>query len=350
VTNGTTKAKSEIGFFDQHRRQRMQTSRRKLLSHLPAVVAGLSLATPWTRTFAFDGKPVRMVIPFPPGGITDALGRRIAESLRDIWSTPVVVENRPGGSGVVAATAVKGAPPDGRTLFMGHLGTHAANVTLLKPLPYDPVGDFTPIGLIADSVFLIMVNASVRARNLADLVSYAKANPGKLNFASVGNGSASHLFLEMFMQRAGVSVTHVPFKGSAQAFPELLSGRIDAYMGPPSGLTEFLKNGQLRALAVLASSRVKGQEDVPTTQEAGLVGFTPSSWLGLLASGNVPAERRDAMSADLQTVVRSPSFTQWCEERYLVPRASTAPEFARFMERETASLRQVISTGKITVD
>lgn len=328
----------------------MQTSRRRFIARLPGAAAALSLATPWTGTFGFDGKPVRLVIPFPAGGITDALGRRLAESLRDIWSTPVVVENRTGGSGIVAAVAVKGAPPDGRTWFMGHLGTHAANATLLKVLPYDPVADFTPIGLVGDSVFMIMVNSSLRARSLAEFIAYAKANPGKLNFASVGNGSASHLFLEMFQQRTGISITNVPFKGSAQAFPELLAGRIDGYMGPPLGLTEFLKSGQLRGLAVLANSRLKGQEDVPTTQEAGLPDFTPTSWLGLLAAGNVPADRRDAMSKDLQTVVRSPTFTQWCEERYLVPRPSTGPEFARFMERETASWRQVISTAKIIVD
>lgn len=328
----------------------MNTSRRKLISMLPAVTATACLG-PALCTLARADESIRLVIPFPAGGVTDAVGRKVADGLRERWGTTVLVENRGGGSGIIAANLVKAAPADGRTLFFGYAGTHAANISLFKNLPYDPVADFTPIGMIADTALLVLVNSSAPYKDLPGLIAYAKANPGKLSFASTGNGGPSHLALEFFKTREGISITNVPYTTSlAQLVPDLISGRIDGYFAAPLGVTQHIQTGKLRALALTADARLSGLEEIPTTAEAGLPDFLYSSWFGLLAAGKIPASKADAMSKDLEAVIRSAEFQQWCQERFMRPRPTTAAEFTRFMARETEFLRQIITTAKVTLD
>ncbi len=326
----------------------MDTPRRRFLATAPIAAAAATLAAHPLR--ARGEEPIRLVIPFPVGGVTDAVGRKVADGLRERWGVPIVVENRGGGSGIIAAVYAKQAPADGRTLFFGYAGTHASNASLFKNLPYDPVADFTPIGLIGDTALLILVNGSAPFQDLAGLVAYAKAHPDKLSFGSQGNGVPSHLAIEMFKERAGVSITHVPYKGLAQLVPDLIAGRIDGYFAAPLGVTEHIKSGKLRALAITADARLPGLDDIPTTTEAGLPGFLYSSWFGLLAAGRIPAEKAEVMSHDLQAVIRSPGFQAWCRERFLRPLPSTASEFAQFMAAQTALLRDVIVRAKVSVD
>ncbi|MCJ0763368.1 Bug family tripartite tricarboxylate transporter substrate binding protein [Variovorax terrae] len=330
----------------------MNIYRRQLISMLPGAAAAACLG-PALSTLACADEPVRLVIPFPAGGVTDAVGRKVADGLRELWGTMVLVENRGGGSGIVAANAVKGVPADGRTLFFGYAGTHAANASLFKNLPYNPVADFTPIGMIADTALLILASASAPYKDLAGLIAYAKANPGKLSFATTGIGSPSHLALEWLKAREGLSITSVPYTSSlAQLVPDLISGRTDGYFAAPLGVTQHMKTGKLRALALTADARLPGLEEVPTTAEAGLPGFLYSSWFGLLAAGKIPAAKAkaEAMSKDLQTVIRSAAFRQWCQERFMRPLPTTGAEFASFMAKETEFLRQIIVTAKVTLD
>lgn len=326
----------------------MDKSRRTFLWGVPP--AAIAMAFGPLADGVGAEEPVKLVIPFPAGGVTDAIGRKVADGLRELWGNPIVAENRGGASGNIAAAYAKGAPADGRTLFFGYAGTHAANASLFKSLPYDPVGDFTPIGLIADTPLLIVVNGAAPYKDLRALMAYAKANPGKLNFGSQGNGVPSHLALELFKMRAGISITHIPYKGLAQLLPDLVEGRIDGYFAAPLGMTEHIKSGKVRALALTAEARLPGLEAVPTTGEAGLPDFVYSSWFGLLASGRIPAARSEAMSKDLQTVVRSADFKVWCQQRFLRPLPSTGSEFAEFMAQQTRLLREVIATAKVTVD
>jgi tripartite-type tricarboxylate transporter receptor subunit TctC len=326
----------------------MNIDRRKIISVLPAAAASY-LGSALVST-ARAAEPIRLVIPFPAGGVTDAVGRELAKDLSKMWGT-TVVENRGGGSGIVAASAIKGVPADGRTLFFGYAGTHAANVNLFKKLPYDPVADFTPIGMIADTPLLIMVNASAPYKDLAGLVAYAKAHPGKLSFAVTGKGSPSHLATELFKAREGISITVIPYTTSlAQLRPDLLTGRIDGYFAAPLGIVQHIESGKLRALALTADARMPGLEEIPTTAEAGLPGFLYSSWFGLLAAGKIPAAKADAMSRDLQTVIRSESFRKWCQERFLRPLPTTGAEFAGFMAAQTEQLHQIMVTANISPD
>lgn len=328
----------------------MDIYRRKLIAMLPGAAAATCLG-PALVTTARASEPVQLVIPFPAGGVTDAVGRKVAEGLRELWGTMVLVENRGGGSGIVAANSIKGVPADGRTLFFGYAGSHAANASLFKNLPYDPVADFTPIGMIADTALLVLVNSSAPYRDLAGLIAYAKANPGKLSFASTGTGGPSHLALELLKAREGLSITNVPYaNGLSQLVPDLVSGRIDGYFAAPLGVTQHIKAGKLRALALTANARLPGLEDIPTTTEAGLPGFLYSSWFGLLAAGKIPAAKAEVMSKDLQTVIRSAGFRKWCQERFMQPLPTTGAEFASFMAKETALLRQIIVTAKISLD
>ena len=330
----------------------MNNYRRRLVSMVPCAAAAAWLGTPLTAAAtAARENVVKLVIPFPAGGVTDAVGRKVADGLRRIWGTTVLVENRGGGSGMVAATAIRDVPADGNTLFFGYAGTHAANASLFKKLSYDPVADFTPIGMIADTALLILVNSSAPYKDVRGLIAYAKANPGKLSFASSGIGSPSHLALEYLESREGISITHVPYASSlSQLVPDLISGRTDGYFAAPLGVTQHIQTGKLRALALTADARLPGLEDIPTTAEAGLPNFLYSSWFGLLAAGKIPPARADAMSKDLQTVIRSPEFQHWCEERFMRPRPSTAAEFGSFMARETEFLRKIIVTANVTLD
>ena len=328
----------------------MNICRRKLVSMLPGAAAAVCLSPGLASTTRAD-EPIRLVVPFPAGGVTDAVGRQVADGLRKIWGTMVVVENRGGGSGIVAANAIKGVPADGRTLFFGYAGTHAANASLFKKLPYDPVADFTPIGMIADTPLLVVVNASAPYKDLAGLVAYAKANPGKLSFAMTGNGSPSHLATELFREREGIPMPVIPYTTSlSQLIPDLISGRIDGYLAAPLSVVQHIKAGKLKALALTADARMPGLEDIPTTAEAGLPGFLYSSWFGLLAAGKIPAAKAEAISKDLQTVIRSESFGQWCQDRFMRTLPTTGPEFASFMAEDTERLRQIIVTAKISSD
>src|SRR5438034_5972010 len=256
---------------------------RALAAALLVVAAPVALGQ-----VAYPTKPVRLVVPFPAGGTTDLLARAAAQKLSEAWGQQVIVDNRPGAAGNIGAELVAKAAPDGYTLLMGTVGTHAINASLYAKMPYDHVKDFAPVILVAGVPNVLVVNPSLPVHSVQELIAYAKANPGKLNFASSGSGTSIHLSGELFKVMTGVQMTHVPYKGSAPALQDLLGGQVQLMFDnlPPS--LPQIKAGRLRALAVTSATRAPALPDVPTVAEAGLPGFEASSWFGVLAPAGTP--------------------------------------------------------------
>src|SRR5438045_3343206 len=237
----------------------------------------------------YPTKPIRLVVPFPPGGATDILAREVAKHLTDAWGQSVVVDNRPGAGGNIGSELVAKAAPDGYTLEMGTVGTHAINASLYSKMPYDHVKDFAPVILVAGVPNVLVVNPEVPVKSVPELVAYAKANPGKLNFASSGSGTSIHLSGELFKTMTGVQMTHVPYKGSAPALTDLIGGQVQLMFDNLPSSPTFIKAGKLRALAVPSPTRAPALPDVPTVADT-VPGFEASSWFGVLAPAGTPPE------------------------------------------------------------
>ncbi|MBP0492579.1 tripartite tricarboxylate transporter substrate binding protein [Roseomonas indoligenes] len=298
----------------------------------------------------FPGRSIRLIVPYPPGGITDLVARKVAEGLGALWERAVVVDNRPGAGGNIAAAIAAHAAPDGNTLYMGFAGTHAMNVSLYRKLEYDPVADFTPVSLLIESPLALTVHPSVPARSLAELTAYAKANPGKLAFGSSGNGGASHRSLEMYKAMAGVDILHVPYRGAAQSNTDLLGGKIQGMFDTLITAAPNIRAGAVRALAVTGRSRAALLPEVPTLAEAGLPGYVFLTWLGLLTPAGLPDAIRDRMNRDIRTVLADPAVRRWCEENGLEPAPSTPGEFARYMADETTRFAAFVRETGMTLD
>jgi tripartite-type tricarboxylate transporter receptor subunit TctC len=259
---------------------------RAALAGLLALAAGTMVAT----AADYPSRPVTIVVGFPPGGASDILARIIADKLGSLLGQPVVVDNRPGAGGNVAGEVVAHAAPDGYTLLLGNNAILATNASLYSKINFDPVKDFTPISLIGTQANVLVVNNDVPAHSLAELIALAKAKPGKLNFASSGYGLAAHLAGELFKAQAHIDIVHVPYKGSAPALEDVISGQDQMMFATASGVMGFLKNGQVRALAVTTLKRTAILPDIPTMDEAGLPGFEATTWHGLVAPAGTPPD------------------------------------------------------------
>jgi len=238
----------------------------------------------------YPNKPIRIVLGFPPGGATDILSRDFAARLGDELKQQVIIENKPGAGGTIGADYVAKAPPDGYVLTIGTSSNHAIAVSLYKKLPYDPVKDFAPITMLAVSQNVVVVNQDIPAKNIRELVAYAKSNPGKLNFGSSGNGTISHLTGEMFNTLNGTQIAHIPYKGSAFVFPDLISGQISMMFDSTISISPLLKSGKARALAVTGATRSRLMPELPTVAESGYAGFESSNWFGFFAPAGTPKE------------------------------------------------------------
>src|SRR3954454_10954480 len=247
----------------------------------------------------YPTKPIHLIVPFPPGGGNDTVARAIAQQISPELGQPVVIDNRPGAGGSVGAELAAKAPADGYTLFLAGVGSHAVNPNLHRKLPYDAIKDFTPITLIASAPSVLVVNPSVPARTVAEFTAYARANPGKLNYASNGNGSAAQLAAAMYEWMAGVKMVHVPYKGIAPAMTDLLSGVVQLMFGTIVALVPHIQAGKLRALAVTSVKRSALLPEVPTLAESGLPEYEAGSWYGILAPAGTPPD----IIAKLNTVV-----------------------------------------------
>ncbi|MEQ1518924.1 MAG: tripartite tricarboxylate transporter substrate binding protein [Usitatibacteraceae bacterium] len=257
---------------------------------------------------AWPTKPVKIVLGFPPGGATDILSRDFAAKLSDELKQQVIIENKPGAGGTIGADLVAKAAPDGYTLTIGTSSNHAIAVSLYKKLPYDPVKDFAPITMLAVSQNVVVINPGIPANNIKEFVAYAKANPGKLNFGSSGNGTISHLTGEMFNTLNGTQITHIPYKGSAFVFPDLLSGQISVMYDSTISIGSLVKSGKVRALAVTGAKRSILVPDLPTVAESGYPGFESTNWFGFFAPAATPKDVLDRLHAAAVKVLAAPDL------------------------------------------
>jgi tripartite-type tricarboxylate transporter receptor subunit TctC len=321
--------------------------KRMAVSALGALCATLAIGVP---AQTFPSKPIRVVVPFPAGGTTDVLARAAAQKLTETLGQPTVVDNRPGAGGNIGAELVAKSPPDGYTLLMGTVGTHAINPGLYPKLPYDHVHDFAPVILVAGVPNVLVINPALPVNTVQELIAYARANPGKLNFASSGNGTSIHLSAELFKTMAGVQMTHVPYKGSAPALQDLVGGQVQLmFDNLPSSLA-LIKAGKLKALAVTSSGRAAALPDVPTVAESGLPGFEASSWFGLLAPAGTPPPVIATLNGEIAKWLATPE----AREKLLAQGANavggSSEDFARFIAAETTKWQKVVKDSGAKID
>ena len=314
------------------------------------ICLGLTALTSIASAQSFPDRNIVLVVPNPPGGLVDTSARLLSEPLTRVIGQTVVVDNRPGASGNIAYQFVANAKPDGYTLLISYSGYHVGNPALMDKLPWDPVKDFSPIALLTISTNVIAVHPSVPVNTLKEFIAYAKANPGKLNYASQGNGSVSHIGTEMFKQSTGIEMTHVPYKGSGPAIQDVLAGQVQVFISTPPSLMQHVQSGKLKGLAVTGKSRHPGLPNVPTTAEAGLPSFQLESWVGLFAPAGTPApvitKLTDAVKKSLALPeVKERADAAGVELRYLTPAATDA-----LVKKELPYWSKAIKSANITLD
>jgi tripartite-type tricarboxylate transporter receptor subunit TctC len=311
--------------------------------------AAFALAAPApARGEAYPQKPIRIVVPFPAGGIADSFARAIGARLTEMWGQPVVVENKAGAGGNIGADYVAKSPPDGYTLVMGSIGTHAVNQSLFAAMPYDSFRDFAPIAHVLDAEGLLVVHPSVPAKTVPELIAYARSQPGKLAYASGGLGTTSHLAGELFKSLAKVDIIHVPYKGNAPAIADLLGGQTQMIFATMPTVLPQVKAGRLRAIAVIGAARTPAL-DVPTVGES-LPGFEVSNWIGLFAPAGTPPEIVAKINAQVQRIMRSPEIEKRLESEGAKFIPTTPQSFAAFQRAEADKWAKAIHDAGIKVE
>lgn len=309
-----------------------------------ALLAGNALAQ------TYPAKPVKLIVPFPPGGNTDIVGRLIAEKLSASLGEQVYVDNRGGAGGTIGAEAAAKSPNDGYTLFFSTTGTLASAPSMRTDLRYDPVRDFAPIATLANAPVVVIVRDDLPVKTLSDLISLAKAKPGTLKFGSAGTGHFVHIAGEMFKTAAGVDMLHVPYKGVAQALVDLLGGRIDVMFDAPAQYEPHFKSGKVRALAVAAPRRLARLPDVPTTAEAGLPGYVLASWFGLAAPAGTPAQIVALLNAHVQKALAAPDVVQTMAKLGLESGGGSAEQYAAMIVEDLAQWRAAVKKAGIKIE
>lgn len=322
------------------------TSRKFWTAVLFASLAG----TGWAQGPAFPSKPVKWIVPYPPGGITDSVTRIVTQKLSDAIGQPIVIENKPGANSIVGADLVAKAPPDGYTMLTV-IAAHAANATLYAGrLPFDPVKSFTPISLVAIAPLIMTVNNNFPAKDVKDLIAYAKANPGKVSFGSSGVGSATHLTFELLKQTAGLDMVHIPYKGTAPALTAVIAGDIQVLGDVPSSLMPHVRAGKIRALGMFSSQRVAGAPEVPTLPEAGGPAIEGSTWVLFLAPAGTPQAVINKLAGEITRIVAAPDMKARFEQLGIEAVGSTPAEAARFLDTEIAKWSKVITTAGVKAE
>jgi tripartite-type tricarboxylate transporter receptor subunit TctC len=286
-------------------------------------------------------KPVKIIVPFTAGSATDILARLVGDQLSRALGQPFVIENKPGAGGIVGTQAAKDAAPDGYTLIAAGSGPFGINPGVYKSLPYDPVRDFEPIGNIALTPQAIVVGAQSPYKSIRELVAAAKAKPGELSFASLGNGSTSHLTMEAFQQAAGIKLNHIPFKGSSDAQSQIIGGNVVMMSDTVPGLLTQVKGGKLRALGVAIPQRSPFMPDVPTLAEQGYPGFESVGWIGLAAPAKTPVAILDKLSAEVRRMLQDPAVREKMAQLAFTPVGDTRAQFGAFMKAEIAKWSKV---------
>lgn len=309
-----------------------------------------SLATTAAWAGGYPEKPIRMVVPFPPGGTTDLLGRVLATRLSETLGQQVVVDNRPGAGGTIGSDIVAKAQPDGYTLLFGTVGTQSINVSLYKRLPFDAARDFTPVALFAGVPNILVVNPAVPARTVQELVTYARANPNRLNMGSAGNGTTNHLSGELFKSMTGAQIVHVPYKGSGPAMADLLAGQVQLMFDNLPGSLPHVKSGKLRALAVTGATRSPALPDVPTMAEAGVAGYVADVWFGVIGPKGMPPEVVNRLSSEITRIAQDPAMRDKLVKQGAAPMTSSQVEFAALIRSDTDKWAKLVKVSGASLD
>lgn len=319
---------------------------------LAAALASCLLVAPLVHAQApaYPRQPVTLVVPFPAGGPTDAMARVLAQKLGDRLGQQVIIDNRGGAGGGIAAELVARAPADGHTLFFGTTGTMAINPSLYTKLRYDPVKDFAPVSLMATTMNVLVISPQIPAKNLADLVALAKARPGELTYGSAGNGSSNHLSGELFRTSAAIQINHIPYKGSAPALVDLLGGRLSMMFDTIAQQTQNIAANKVQALAVTGPKRSPLLPDVPTAQEAGLKGFDVTIWYGVLAPRGTPAPVVERLQREVTAVMATDEMKKRMEADGAEARTTTPAEFAALIKSDTAKWAPVVKNSGASLD
>ena len=297
---------------------------------------------------AYPDKPVRILVGFSPGGFTDVLARLLAQKLQERLGQPFVVENKPGAAGTIAADAVAKSKPDGYTLLMGHSNSNSIAPALYPKLPYDVVKDFTPIAMVASTPFMLTVHPSVQATDVKSFIEYAKTHP--LRYASSGQGSGQHLAAEQFIQQTGITMTHIPYKGSAQAITDLLSGQVELNFESPPNTLQHIKAGKLKALGITSAKRSSLLPDVPTIAEQGLPGYDIIQWFGVLGPAGMPKPIVDKLNTEINAILKSPDVAEKVASQGGLVIGGTPDEFATYIRNDVPKWDKLVKAAHIKLD
>ncbi|MGO4305911.1 Bug family tripartite tricarboxylate transporter substrate binding protein [Cupriavidus sp. RAF12] len=320
---------------------RVRLFQRRQVLAMMAAAAAVAVA-PAAQADTYPSKPIRLVVGFPTGGAPDTLARIVSEKISSSWGQPVIVDNKPGAGGNIGAEAVAHAAPDGYTLALGTVGTHSINGALYSKMPYDMVKDFTPVILVASTPNVLVVNPSVPAKNVAELIALAKAKPGGLTFGTPGIGTSPHVAGEMFNTLAQVKITHVPYKGRAMAIPDLLGGHITMMFDNLPSALPVVREGKLRALGITSLKRSPSAPDIPTLAEQGLQGFDADSWFAIFAPANTPKDVVAKLNAELNRIYTLPDVQAKLKTLGLDPILGTPDKLAGYQRSEIAKWAKVV--------
>ncbi len=313
------------------------------LAGLTMLAAGPAAAQP----AAYPSKPIRIVVPYPPGGFNDTLARTVGARLQTVWGQPVTVDNKPGGGTVIGTDAVAKSAPDGYTLFIMPFA-FAVNPSIFRKLPYDPAKDFAPITLAATTPNLLVIGPEIKVNSVAELLALARSKPGGLSYASTGTGSSNHLSMEKFKQMAGVDITHIPYKGSAPAVTDLIGGQVGLMFDNVPNVIQHIKAGKLKALAVTSAKRSPHVPDLPTVAEAGVPGFEVSVWFGIAAPGGTPAAIIDKLHAEIVRTLSLPEVRDKFFAQGVDVVGSTPAQFAVHLKEQMAMWAKVVKDAGVT--
>jgi tripartite-type tricarboxylate transporter receptor subunit TctC len=291
-------------------------------------------------------RPIRIIIPYVPGGGTSLMGRLVAQRLTERWGQNAILDNRPGAGGIVGAETLARAQPDGYTLMLTSVSDHLL-VSLMQKTPYDPIKDFAPVATVAVAERLLVVNPALPAASLKDLIALAKSKPGQLNYASLGNGSTAHVGTELLCIMTGIKLAHIPYKGGSQAVTDLLAGQVQIYLGSITSMGAFVSSGKLRAIAITGHSRIPALPQVPTFTEAGLPAYDVKLWYGVLAPAGTPAPVLDALSVEIGSFLSAPDAKEKLLGLGMFPFVTGRQEMAPMMKADMNRYAEVIRSARI---
>ena len=322
----------------------------KLTKYLCIATMGLMVTVSHAQTASFPDRPVTIVVPFPPGGGTDAGARLIAQKLSTRWGQSVIIDNKAGASGMVGSEYVSRAKPDGYTLLIGNIGTFSINPSLYKKMPYDPDKAFVPVSMIAELPYFLLVTPSMKANNVKEFIAFAKANPGAVTYASSGSGSGPHLAGEMFEKATGLDMMHVPYKGGGPAAADVMAGHVNMYFSTVLESIGSVKSGKLKALGTSSLVRSPAMPELPTIAESGVPGFDAASWIGIAAPAGTSPALVDKIAADVKAVISEQDTKQTLIQQGATPMPLTPTAFKARIESDRVRYAKVIKEGNVQVD